>query len=359
MATRYIVAMSMLAITVLLAAPAFELYLLDDTGQHMPKAMAPFEAEVDRWFNGTDGVECRALKAAPLSGETATDALRRLERQLPPLPPGYRLVPELRGERWLFFEARWPPLLEPRDVAEGSLEQGSTTAADDVEVRLLLTPEAAQRLEAATAAALRRRAAVVIDGRLETAAVMQNIQGPALMVIVGKNRVAAGRSLLAALARGGTHLGPDATRIPAERPWVRVEEAHRFEILFPKPASRTTRTLPGEIVQTTYATAFGELRFAASWAPKQGKHPLAESVDRTILSSERVWGSRAVREASFSLSGYPGVALWVPPGRSGIASAQRMFEVGPRLYSLSVTGPAEEVRGALARRFFDSFHISE
>lgn len=32
----------------LLSTPAFELYLLDDTGQRIPKVTGPFETEVDR-----------------------------------------------------------------------------------------------------------------------------------------------------------------------------------------------------------------------------------------------------------------------------------------------------------------------
>jgi hypothetical protein len=346
------------------APPPFEMYLLDDAGEHIAGQAGQFETATDRWMGANGLVEqTRYLETNMLPGETVEQATSRLLPALPAFPPDRRYLLGRSKEKWSIHEAMSRPILETRDVKSATLEQKETLAADDVSALLQLTDQGAEKFAVVSGAATKHRIAIVLDGALESAPVVQGpISGGVVEVRVGSgtDRLPRARALIAHVYRAaGREVPPESVQLPVERQWASVVDPGQFEILMPGKAQVSRRTLPGGVEEATYHSMFGGVAFSLRWGPKQGKHPLTEADDPVVLFLEREWGVRAMREGSLILSGHRGLAIRLPASKNGVAASMRLYEVGARLYNLSVMGLGETSTGAVARKFFESFRIAD
>jgi hypothetical protein len=355
-----VVVVAIVAAVIALHPPPFEVYVLDDIGQHVPEEVPGFAIATDRWA-GHHGslMQTRYLEAAAVAGETVEQAAQRLLPALPRLPADRRFLLKRGDGRWFVYEAFARRVVGTLDVVSAELAQDGTLAPDDVSVRLRFTPAAAEKFAAASAAAVHHRMAIVVDAAIETApVVMSRIPGGVITIAFGKgaDRLSRGRRLISDLARAAVRPVPaEALKLPLDRAWTRIVDPGRFEALLPGETWRRVRD--GQIASTTYGADFGGLTLSVGWDRKRGSHPLADAAElQAHLFGEK--GFRIERQGSLTLSGHPGLALRARSAHA-LGWTMRLYETGDRLYVLYVLGRDDELDGALTRKFFDSFHITE
>lgn len=145
--------------------------------------------------------------------------------------------------------------------------------------------------------------------------------------------------------------------------WQAVQSADgHYRIIFPaNPAASQLQMLNGSkfVFHRLSASPRRDVTYAVSWweNPSQQDKTTDELFAHFRECDITTFHGNIVSEHRVSVQGYSAQDTEISVGNGGLAVANRVVRVGPRMYSLWVIEPAGHRDAASVKRFFDSFSL--